>query len=285
MQSFASALNLHQYLRAYSYWNPSAPQLPPFPQFEAGYAGTQSVQLAVGSVTADAGAGQLYSAVPVTMIVRTSAGGTQRFVGCYILHLSQPAIQAVPPFQPLSIDSAQVQQVADNADTASLMAQACSAYAGSPQLATPVTAPNDIRAARYLDDRSDPLQVIRSLFNAVNRKEYARAYDYWAGNAQGLPQFQQFQQGYASSVSVQVAFGTVSTDAGAGQRYYRVPVTLLSTTTANATQTFVGCYTMHLGLPDAQGVPPYQPIAIISATVKQVANSADTASLMAQACP
>jgi len=111
-----------------------------------------------------------------------------------------------------------------------------------------------------------------------------RAYSYWEPGAQGLPTYSQFAAGYANTQAVTLTVGTVSEDAGAGQRYWTVPVTLKSTTTANVTQTFVACYTLHLGLPDAQGVPPYQPIAIRSAKVSTVANGADTASLMGSIC-
>jgi hypothetical protein len=284
MTSFVSALNLHQYVRAYSYWTPGAPQLQPFAQFQAGYANTQSVQLTLGTITSSGAAGHAYFSTPATLVSQT-AGGTQTFVGCYIIDLVQPANFGAPPIQPMSIDQAQVQQVANNANTASLMAQVCSSFPGAPLPATPVPDPNDISSARYLDDRSDAVQVIRSLFNAVNRKEYVRAYSYWEPNAQGLPPYNQFQQGYASTASVTLAFGTVKSDAGAGQFYYSVPTTLVAKSTANATQTFVACYVVHLSSPDAQGVPPFRPMGIRSATVKTVANNADTASLMAQACP
>ncbi|MCB0178563.1 MAG: hypothetical protein KDI62_10065 [Anaerolineae bacterium] len=119
---------------------------------------------------------------------------------------------------------------------------------------------------------------------AVNRHEYLRAFSYWEPNAKGLPSFDQFQQGYADTDSVQLEVGTVVTDAGAGQCYYQVPVTLVSTNTANTTETFVGCYDLHLALPDAQATQPYQGIGISSASVNKVANNADTATLMAQAC-
>jgi hypothetical protein len=285
MASFANALNHHQYLRAYSYWRPDAPQLQPFPQFEAGYSDTQSVALTLGGITGDAGAGQLYYAVPVAMVAQTTAGVAQTFVGCYVLHLAQPGIQAEPPFHPLSIDRAEVQQVPNDADTAALLTQACTAYPGIPVQPTPTSGPNEIGAERYLDDRSSAAEVIRSLFNAVNRHEYARAYYYWQDNGQGLEPFSQFEQGYADTATVQLAVGAVSTSAGAGQRYYSVPVTLVATTTANATQTFVGCYNLHLSVPEIQATPPYQPIGVISANVQQVANDADTAALMDQACP
>ncbi len=284
MTSFASAINLHQYLRAYSYWRTGAAQLPTYPQYQAGYSTTQSVQVTLGTITGDAGAGQLYYSVPTKLVAQITGGATQTFIGCYILHLSQPAIQGAPPFQGLSIDSAKVNQVANNADTAGLLAQACQANPGGPLPVTPTPAANDISAARYLDDRTDAVQVLRSLFNAVNRHETVRAYSYWEPNAQGLPPYSQFEQGYANTAAVTLTVGTVTGDAGAGQRYWKVPVTLVSRTTANVTQTFVACYTFHLGLPDAQGVPPYQPIGIRSATAKLVANNADTATLMGQAC-
>ena len=284
MTSFASAINLHQYLRAYSYWRTGAAQLPAYPQYAAGYSTTQSVQVMLGVITGDAGAGQLYYSVPTKLVAQTTANTTQTFVGCYILHLSQPGIQGAPPFQGLAIDSAKVNQVANNANTAALLAQACSANPGGPLTVTPTPAANDISAARYLDDRTDAVQVLRSLFNAVNRKEYVRAYSYWEPNAIGLQPYSQFEAGYTNTAAVTLTVGTVTGDAGAGQRYWKVPVTLLSRTTAAITQTFVACYTLHLGLPDAQGVPPYQPIGIRSATAKLVANNADTATLMAQAC-
>lgn len=213
-----------------------------------------------------------------------TTGGTQTFVGCYILNRVQPGVQGAPPFQPLAIDQAHVQQVANGANLTPLLAQACQNFPGLPLQVTPTPAANDITASRYLDDRSDAVQVLRSLFNAVNRKEYVRAYSYWEANAQGLPPFNQFQSGYTNTAAVTLTFGTVTGNAGAGQFYYMVPVTLVATTTSNATQVFVGCYTVHLSSPDAQGTPPFRPMGIRSAKVTVVANNADTASLMAQAC-
>lgn len=285
MTSFANAINQHQYLRAFSYWRPAAQGLPTFDVYENGYSTTATIDISFGAITGDAGAGQLYYSVPTKLVSHLTDNSVQTYVGCYILHLSQPAIQGVPPFQGLSINSATVNAVVNNADTTTLLAQACSANPGGPLPVTPTTAANDISPTRYLDDRTDAVQVLRSLFNAVNRQEYLRAYSYWEPGAQGLPTFAQFQAGYANTAAVTLTVGTVTGDAGAGQRYWSVPVTLVSRSTANVTQTYVACYTLHLGLPDAQGVPPYQPIGIRSATAKLVANNADTATLMGTACP
>ncbi|MFN8473094.1 MAG: hypothetical protein U0822_12975 [Anaerolineae bacterium] len=286
MLSFVNSINQRQYLRTYSYWEPNAPQLPPFDQFQQGYANTNTVQITMGEIYGDAGAGNFYYTVPVTLSSQQKSGAIQTFVGCYTLHLANPGIQA-PPFQSLSIKSATVQQVSPGVDPGPLMASACNqsgGRTGSPVPPTQAYPPTDISAQRYLDNRSDGVEVVRSLFNAVNRREYARAYGYWQPNAPQLQPFDQFQQGYANTQSVQLTTGTPTQDVGAGQTYFRVPVTLVSQLTNGTTQTFVGCYQLHLGSPSAQAVPPFQPIAIQKATIHQVANGTNTTGMMAQAC-
>jgi hypothetical protein len=76
----------------------------------------------------------------------------------------------------------------------------------------------------------------------------------------------------------------VQTDAGAGQRYYRVPVVIVSKQAGAKTQTFVGCYTLHLASPDIQAAPPYHPLAISAAKVQPVPANATTADLLTQVC-
>jgi hypothetical protein len=146
--------------------------------------------------------------------------------------------------------------------------------------------PADVSAVRYLDDRSGPVEVLRSYVNALNRREYARAYSYWEPGAPsgGLPPYPAFEQGYAGTESVDLTTGVGGADAGAGQLYFSVPVTLRARTTDGGVQTFVGCYRLHLTRPELQDTPPYQPLAISSAAVQQVPNDADTATLMSESC-
>ena len=146
--------------------------------------------------------------------------------------------------------------------------------------------PSPVGPAGYLDDRSTAVAVIQSSFNAINRREFARAYSYWrqVAGQPSLPPFPQFAQGYADTQSVDLATGPVRSNAGAGQLYYSVPVTLVVRMTDGTSQTFVGCYALHLAQPAIQATPPYQPMVIESATVQQVANDADTAALMGQIC-
>ena len=136
----------------------------------------------------------------------------------------------------------------------------------------------------YEDDRSTPEATIRSLYDAVNRREYARAYSYWEPTSADLPSFDDFQQGYADTLSVDVTMGDVGSGVGAGQLFFSVPVTLLATRSDASTQTFVGCYILHLARPQIQAVPPFHPMGIQRASVFEVADDADTATLMQQAC-
>jgi|GEM_PF-579122 len=291
LQSFFNALNLKQYVRAYSYWigpagSPGGP--PPFNQFQAGYSKTESVQLFTGQVLGDVGAGQLYYSVPVVLIAQVTGGAVQTFSGCYILHLSRPEIQDAPPFNPLGIESAAVVARPNGSNIQKLLASACAGSpGGQPVPPTPTYDPAYIGPDRYLDNRSGPVELLRSLFNAINSKQYDRAFSYWsspAGSPGGPPPYAQFKQGYQDTASVQLKTGTVAPGAAAGNLYYSVPVTLIAKTTANATQTFVGCYVLHLAQPNIQGAPPFQALGIQSGRVQQVPNNADTASLMAMVC-
>ena len=108
------------------------------------------------------GAGQISYLVPVTLQVQTVSGEQQTFVGCYMLHLGNPGIQSVPPYIPMGIRTANIQAVASDADTASLMTLACTSppppagvvvtfqVAGTEQYKVRLTDSADIEVARKL---------------------------------------------------------------------------------------------------------------------------------------
>jgi len=285
--SLFNAINRHEYLRAYSYWEDTAQDLPSFDQFQQGYQNTENVQVSLGVVGGDGGAGQMYYTVPVVLKSTSTSNDLQTFAGCYTLHLGQPGFQGEPPFQPLAIRSGTLQTEDNSADTADLLVHACDGIATGPAPALtpqPTTPASGVDASIYLDDRSGPTQVLRSLFNAVNRKEYVRAYSYWEPDSPQLPTFNDFENGYANTDSVSILLGETLADAGAGQLHYRVPVALASVTTDSATQYFVGCYVLHLSQPAIQGVPPFQPLAIQNAQVASASSLADASSQLPHAC-
>lgn len=120
--------------------------------------------------------------------------------------------------------------------------------------------------AAYLDDRSDGAALIRSLYNAINRQEYARAYSYFS---KPFNDYQSFVQGYAKTVSVQVITGTVMPEGAAGSIYAPVPVAIKSTEKGGKEHIFAGCYITRI-VNAAIQEPPFSPLHIESAELEEV---------------
>jgi len=115
--------------------------------------------------------------------------------------------------------------------------------------------------APYLDDRSSAAAIVNSLYNAVNRKEYARAWDYF-GDQKPAKDIQAFAKGYESTAQVTVKTGNVASEGAAGSAFYYVPVAILSSNTDGSEQVFAGCYTARLVNPAMQEEPPFRPLHI-----------------------
>lgn len=297
LRSYYNAINRKEYVRAYSYWNNpgqnNSGQPQPYPQFEQGYANTSNVQLIVGQVGADAATGQRYYGVPVT-IKATNNGAAQTFVGCYLLRKLEAAFFTQPPFKPLGIENAAIQAVSSDSNTNQLMAQSCKKIpAPDPNANGPVQLPPPdpvaIDPSQYIDNRSTATDVLRSFYNSINRKEYARAYFYWSQPGTSAtsqpPLYPQFEQGYQTTARVELTTGKVITGAAAGTVYYQVPVKLVSHLIGDRVQTFVGCYTVKQPQPANFGAPPFVPMGISSAKVQEIQNiNVDFGALMAKAC-
>lgn len=286
--SLFNALNRREYVRAYSYWDPLNGNVP-YDQYVQGYADTQTIQVKIGPVFHDEGAGQIYYSIGVLLKATKTDSAAQTYTACYNMHLGNPGMQGTPPFRPLFIEDGKATLVASGTGDATALAHSCDGYAktSQPFATPPVTNTQDITQANYLDDRSGPIEVLNSLYNAINRHEYLRAYSYWenAGTSSAVPPFTTFQNGYANTASVTLTTGAPVPGNAAGQIYYTVPAVIVAKTNTGAIQTFSGCYTLHLARPEIQGVPPFQPLAIQSATVNSAANSADHAALLKAACP
>jgi hypothetical protein len=74
LHSLVNALNQHEYLRAYGYWEENAPNLPVYDTFAQGYAETESVQLQTGAVYVGAAAGNTYFEIPTILTAQTTGG-------------------------------------------------------------------------------------------------------------------------------------------------------------------------------------------------------------------
>lgn len=127
-------------------------------------------------------------------------------------------------------------------------------------LAAPACAQSGPEAAAYIDNRSTATDVIRSLYSAIDRGEYLRAWSYF--HEPERPELESFVEGYAGTASVRLATGDERSEGAAGTVYWTVPVAIEAVRTDGTIAVFAGCYTLSQPSPHAQAVPPFQPIGI-----------------------
>ena len=120
----------------------------------------------------------------------------------------------------------------------------------------------------YIDDRSTPQKLLESYYNAINRKEYVRAYGYYAQDTQEA-NFSNYAKGYETTQSVTIKLGSTEPDPGAGQIYWTLPVAVESTLDDGEKQVYTGCYTISMTNPAMQEVPPFKPMSIRTGTLSK----------------
>ncbi len=119
----------------------------------------------------------------------------------------------------------------------------------------------------YTDDRSTPEALINSYYNAINRREYARAFSYY-GEGAAPSDYDRWARGYEDTLAVEVSFGEIGEGGAAGSIYYDVPVKLDVETTEGQHRYFLGCYVVRLANPAIQGVP-FAPMHIEDASLRR----------------
>jgi len=134
-------------------------------------------------------------------------------------------------------------------------------------LAIAGVAPAVANDATYLDDRSTPQKLVESYYFAVSHRYYAQAFSYFRKDT-APADFESWANGYSDTGTVTVKFGETAADPGAGQIFWSLPVAISVAKTDGTNQIYSGCYKIHLANPGMQSTPPYQPMAIVSATMK-----------------
>ncbi len=128
----------------------------------------------------------------------------------------------------------------------------------------------------YLDDRSTPQKLIESYYNAISHGYFAQAYGYFTEGS--APQdFAAWAKGYETTKSVTVKFGSTEPDPGAGQIYWTLPVAISATLNDGTVKVFAGCYKIHLSNPGMQTDPPFQPMGIVSGSLKETSKALEKA--------
>lgn len=130
----------------------------------------------------------------------------------------------------------------------------------------------------YLDDRSDAAALIRSFYNAINRQEYSRAWDYFV-EVKPAKDFKSFVTGFEQTGKVEVETGEAGAEGAAGSTYFNLPVAIRATSKDGSEAIFSGCYTARLANPQIQE-PPFIGLRIEKGELKPA-----TADSLAKALP
>ena len=284
--SYVNAINSHHFVRAYSYWDAPETVIGTLDAFTTATEGIASESVALGAVSSDGAAGSIYYTVPAAVTDTLSGGGTNKYSTCFVLRLPQPGNYGAPPITPMHITGNTTITPVDGATSdADIIASACSSLAGSPAGDPVLEDLTDISAENYIDNRSGPVEVVKSLINSINRHEYVRAYSYYEAPSIFPGSYPFYETGLADTdVITSAVFGPVTSDAGAGQYYYQVPVAEYITEADASEHLYIGCYNLHLSNPSFQGTLPFRPMAITTEELTEYLITVDVTPILAAIC-
>jgi hypothetical protein len=117
----------------------------------------------------------------------------------------------------------------------------------------------------YLDDRSTPEALVRSLYNAIDRHEYARAYSYFSQPP--AKDVDAYAKGFSDTAKVKLLVGAAGAEGAAGSTYYNLPVAIEAVDKKGGSKVYAGCYTLRLADPTIQA-EKYDPLHIEKGELK-----------------
>lgn len=115
---------------------------------------------------------------------------------------------------------------------------------GEPNPSTPPAPPSGNAIEPGPDDA---VELVRSYYSAINGHDYESAYRLWSEDGAASKQSaQQFANGFADTTGSSVEIGAPGDeDAGAGQRYIEIPVTVNATHADGSRHRYAGSYVLH----------------------------------------
>ena len=92
------------------------------------------------------------------------------------------------------------------------------------------------------DDRSEPIAALTSYYEAINAKDYRRAYSFWESPAST---FERFAAGFADTDRVRLLVEpTAHNEGAAGSLYAEITTIVVATTRSGNERVFAGCYVL-----------------------------------------
>ena len=126
------------------------------------------------------------------------------------------------------------------------------------------------------DDRNDPIGTLASYYDAINARDYRRAFGYWESPTTSL---ERFASGFADTDRVRVLVEPgARVDGAAGSAYAEISTIVVATTKAGNERVFAGCYVMRRSNVQDRGWLIYR------GDVSQMPSSARISRMLDQAC-
>lgn len=119
----------------------------------------------------------------------------------------------------------------------------------------------------YLDNRSTAASLVRSLYNAISLKQYARAWSYFGG-PKPAADYAAFAAGYKTTGRVRVAVGKMQSEGAAGSIYTTVPVAIAARQAGGDVDIYAGCYLTRMLEPQIEA-PAFKPLFIVKGRLVQ----------------
>lgn len=123
LASYYNAIENHDYLRAYNYWQ-TAPRT--YMDFVNGFADTVSIQLIVEPPTqVEVAAGSAYVEIPTVLIAEHTDGTQHTYAGCFVTRKYNLQPPAIPEEDTWHLYSAHILEVSNNASIPALLGSGC----------------------------------------------------------------------------------------------------------------------------------------------------------------
>jgi len=122
----------------------------------------------------------------------------------------------------------------------------------------------------------EPLAMLSSYFDAINARDYRRAFSFWDSPATS---FERFASGFADTDRVRVLVEpSARVEGAAGSAYANVSTIIVASTRTGSDRVFAGCYVLRRSNVQDRGWKIYR------ADVSQIPSNARISRLLSQAC-
>lgn len=255
--SYANAINLGDYERAYAYWR----NLPEDRSFENGTGEfDQIAEMRIAAslpVITEGAAGSIFASVSAYVVIERipenqSLAPTN--IACFVVRRSNvPEGDNAEPDPNWYLYSAEILPI--SIDNIELSDRVCGFDDG-------------IAGKGMYENLLTPEDLLTSYYNAITLRDYPRAYGYWSAPPDQT--LEEFAAGFQNldGVSVYADVTGIRVEGAAGSIYTSMPVLITTTQLVGDPQGFVGCFVMRRSnVPEGDAVEPDPNWAIHSASL------------------